>query len=104
LRAEASGVSLSSSGTNQDRASPNGVTADGAQAGPGARTNAAWLGAMADSGFLHAAYLDVQGDRLLMVVTAESVADADQRLADLPLVRSGVMTYRIHPVRAARLA
>jgi hypothetical protein len=49
----------------------------------------AWLGPMVDSGSMQSSYVDVAGTRLWLVLTSETLAQADQRLGDLPVVRDG---------------
>jgi hypothetical protein len=62
----------------------------------------AWLGPMADSGFLHAGYADHATERLWLVITSDSVAEANQRLADLPEVRDGAVSFTLIPVHPVR--
>jgi hypothetical protein len=62
-----------------------------------------WFGAMADSGFLETGYLDLPRDRLFLFLSSPNLAEADQRLNDLPIVRAGTVSFSIHPVTALRL-
>lgn len=62
----------------------------------------AWLGPMVDSGFMHSGYVDVAGARLWLVLTSDTLADAEQRLDDLPVVQDGSVSFTTVAVSAAR--
>jgi hypothetical protein len=62
----------------------------------------AWLGPMVDSGFMHSGYVDVAGTRLWLLLTSESLAEAGQRLGDLPVVQDGSVSFATVAVTAAR--
>jgi hypothetical protein len=62
----------------------------------------AWLGSMADGGFLQNGYVDATGNRMWMVISSDSRATATQRLNDLPFVQDGSVSYTLVAVKAAR--
>jgi hypothetical protein len=62
----------------------------------------AWLGPMVDGGFLQSAFIDREQKRMWMVLSSESKANAEQRLADLPVVRDGSVTFALTAVTAVR--
>ncbi|MCW2492138.1 MAG: hypothetical protein JWN47_1502 [Frankiales bacterium] len=62
----------------------------------------AWLGPMVDEGFMINGYLSGAADRLWMVVSAETRAAAIQRMADLPMVQDGSVTFVTTLVTAMR--
>lgn len=68
------------------------------------RAASAWLGPMADSGFLHSGWIDRGGRRLWMVVSAADAAQAQERLSDLPVARDGSVSFTLTPVEALRTA
>jgi hypothetical protein len=63
---------------------------------------AAWLGPMVDSGFLQAGYLDSGNQRVVMILSAPSRAEIDQRLSDLPVVRQRKVDFSVSQVSALR--
>lgn len=63
----------------------------------------AWFGAMADEGFLESGYLDLPRDRLFLFLSSPDLATADQRLADLPVVRAGAASFTTSIVKALRI-
>ena len=63
---------------------------------------AAWLGPMIDSGFLHAGYVDTAGQRVVMILSAPDRLDIDQRLDDLPVVRDHKVSFTVSQVTALR--
>lgn len=67
------------------------------------RAVAAWLGPMADAGFLQSGYLDASGERVIMILSAPDLAAADQRLADLPPARDGSVSFHTTRITALRL-
>lgn len=71
-------------------------------AGADRLANAAWLGPMVDSGFLQSGWVDAAGRRLWLVISAPDIADAEQRLKDLPVVREGAVTFTVTHVTAVR--
>jgi hypothetical protein len=68
------------------------------------RAAAAWLGPMTDRGFLHGGWIDPTGQRLWMVISAPDLADAQQRLDDLPPVRDGSVSFTLAEVDALRIS
>jgi hypothetical protein len=62
----------------------------------------AWLGPMADDGFLEAGYLDREGNRLWMYISSPDIATATRRLNDLPVVRDGSLTITTRRVTRLR--
>jgi hypothetical protein len=62
----------------------------------------AWLGPMVDEGFLQAGYVDASGERVWMVISATDRAAAQRRLADLPVVREGLVSFRTTHITALR--
>jgi hypothetical protein len=62
----------------------------------------AWFGPMVDSGFLHSGHVDLAGERLWLLVSGASLADASQRLNDLPVVQDGAVTFTMVAVNAVR--
>ena len=65
---------------------------------------AAWLGPMVDAGFLQSGWLDTAGSRVVMVLSAADRREVDERIADLPVVRDGTVTFTLTPVRALRFS
>jgi hypothetical protein len=63
---------------------------------------AAWLGPMVDGGFLQSGYLDAEGKRVVMVLSAPDRDAVEQRIGDLPVVRDGSVTFSISQVTALR--
>jgi hypothetical protein len=63
----------------------------------------AWFGAMADGGFLESGYLDLPRNRLFLFLSSPDLATADQRLADLPVVQAGAVSFNTCVVTALRL-
>jgi hypothetical protein len=68
------------------------------------RAAAAWLGPMTDAGFLHGGWIDPAGNRLWMVISAPDLAEAQQRLDNLPPVRDGSVSFSITRVDALRIS
>jgi len=62
----------------------------------------AWFGPMVDTGFMQGGYVDVAGSRLWLVLVSETLADADQRLDDLPVVSDGSVSFTTVRVQAVR--
>ncbi len=62
----------------------------------------AWFGPMVDSGFMHSGYVDGAGTRLWLVLSSASLGEAEQRLADLPVVRDGSVSFTTTAVSAVR--
>jgi hypothetical protein len=62
----------------------------------------AWLGPMVDSGFMHSGYVDMAGTRLWLVLSSAGLAEASQRLSDLPVARDGSVSFAITEVTATR--
>ncbi len=62
----------------------------------------AWLGPMVDAGFMQSGYHDAVGNRILMILSAETMNDVERRLADLPVVRDGSVTFHTSHVTALR--
>jgi hypothetical protein len=65
---------------------------------------AAWLGPMVDSGFLQAGYLDAAGKRVVMILSAPSRREIDQRLGDLPVVHDQKVSFTVSHVTALRFS
>jgi hypothetical protein len=68
------------------------------------RTAAAWLGPMTDAGFLHGGWIEATGHRLWMVISAPDLADAQQRLNDLPPAQAGSVSFTLTRVEALRIS
>ena len=66
------------------------------------KTAAAWLGPMVDAGFLQSGYLDADGQRVLMVLSAPDEEDVTRRLNNLPIVHDGAVSFSISRVTALR--
>ena len=66
------------------------------------RAASAWLGPMADGGFLHGGWIDHAGTRMWMVVSATDESEAQERLADLPVARDGSVSFTLTPVDTLR--
>jgi hypothetical protein len=64
----------------------------------------AWFGPMIDAGFLHSGYVDTPGKRLWMILSCPSIAEADQRLADLPIVRDHSVSFATTAVTGLRFS
>lgn len=62
----------------------------------------AWLGPMADAGMLQAGYVDNAARRVWMILTANDVEEVHRRLANLPVVASGQVSFQTHHVTAMR--
>ena len=62
----------------------------------------AWLGPMADSGFLHSGYVDLVGHRLWLVVSSDTLAEAGELLNDLPVAQDGAVSFKLAHVSAVR--
>jgi hypothetical protein len=56
---------------------------------------AAWLVPMMNAGFLHSAWMDTTERRLWMVISAPDLAEAQQRLDDLPFARDGLASFTL---------
>jgi hypothetical protein len=65
---------------------------------------AAWLGPMADEGVLHDGYVDLAGQRVWMVLSAADHLDVVRRLGDLPIVRSGQVSFTTTTVTPVHLS
>jgi hypothetical protein len=62
----------------------------------------AWFGPMVDSGFMSYGVMSTAGDRIWLVLSSTDVDTATQRLADVPVVRDGSITFsatEVTPVR-----
>ena len=68
------------------------------------RTAAAWLGPMTDAGFLHGGWIEANGHHLWMVISAADLAEAQQRLDDLPPARAGSVSFTVTRVEALRIS
>jgi hypothetical protein len=68
------------------------------------RSAAAWLGPMTDAGFLHGGWIETTGHRLWMLVSAANLAEAQQRLDDLPPARAGSVSFTLTRVEALRIS
>ena len=55
---------------------------------------------MIDAGFLHGGWIDTTEHRLWMVISAEELAGALQRLDGLPFARDGSASFTLTRVRA----
>lgn len=66
------------------------------------RASSAWLGPMADRGFLHGGWVDAGRRRVWMVVSAEDQAEAQERIGDLPVARDGSVSFTLTHVEALR--
>jgi hypothetical protein len=62
----------------------------------------AWLGPMVDGGFLQSAFIDRDRQRMWMVLSSESKADAERRLGDMPIVRDATVSFALTVVTAVR--
>ena len=51
----------------------------------------AWFGPMIDGGFLHTGYVDESRQKLWLILSCDTMAEAHQRLDDLPTVRNDAM-------------
>lgn len=61
-----------------------------------------WFGPMIDSGFLHSGYVDAPGRRSWMILSSPDLAQANQRLNDLPMVRNKSLKFTAVPVTSLR--
>jgi hypothetical protein len=57
---------------------------------------------MVDAGFLQAAYHDSAGNRILLILAADHISDVERRLAHLPIVSDGSVTFKCSQVTALR--
>jgi hypothetical protein len=64
------------------------------------RAATAWLVPMLDAGFLHGGWMETTEQRLWLVISAQDLADAEQRLEGLPFVRDGTATFTLTRVKA----
>jgi hypothetical protein len=64
------------------------------------RAAAAWLVPMLDAGFLHGGWIDTTDNRLWLVISATDLAEAQQRLDDLPFARDGTASFTLTRVKA----
>ena len=64
------------------------------------RMAAAWLVPMIDAGFLHGGWIDTADQRLWLVISAQDLAEAQQRLDGLPFARDGSASFTLTRVRA----
>ncbi|MDP9165512.1 MAG: hypothetical protein M3O32_05560 [Actinomycetota bacterium] len=62
----------------------------------------AWFGPMIDGGFMQSGYVDAAGGRCWMLLSSPTLADAQQRLGDLPVVRDRSVTFTTTKVHALR--
>jgi hypothetical protein len=62
----------------------------------------AWLGPMVDGGFMQNGYVDSASQRMWLVLSSETRAEADHRLNDLPWVRDGSVSFTTAAVTAVR--
>jgi hypothetical protein len=53
-------------------------------------------------GFMQSGYVDGAGSRLWLVLSSESLGEAEQRLDDLPVVRDGSVSFTAVTVAAVR--
>jgi hypothetical protein len=61
-----------------------------------------WLGPMVDAGFMQSGFINKGGDRLWLVLSSTDVETAAQRLADLPVVQDGSVSFSTTEITAAR--
>ena len=64
------------------------------------RMAAAWLVPMINAGFLHGGWIDTTDHRVWLVISAENLAEAQQRLDGLPFARDGLVSFALTRVRA----
>ena len=57
---------------------------------------------MVDSGLLHAGYLDPNGQRVLLILSAPDRRKIDQHLSDLPSVQDQKVSFTVTQVTALR--
>jgi len=62
----------------------------------------AWLGPMVDAGFMQSGYINTVGDRVWLVLSTTDVDTATERLADLPAVHDGSVSFSTIEVTAVR--
>jgi hypothetical protein len=62
----------------------------------------AWFGPMVDSGFMQQGYFDAKNNRLLLIVSGETVHEVTTRLSHLPIVEDRAVTFEVFPVTALR--
>jgi len=62
----------------------------------------AWLGPMVDAGFMQYGVVSTVGDRVWLVLSSTDIDTATQRLADLPVVRDGSVSFSTTEVAAVR--
>lgn len=62
----------------------------------------AWLGPMVDAGFMQDGWINRAGDHVWLLLASPDLATAVERLADLPVVRSGAVHFTTTEVTAAR--
>ena len=64
------------------------------------RSATAWLVPMLDAGFLHGGWMDTAEQRLLLVISAQDLGEAQQRLDGLPFSRDGTASFTLTRVKA----
>jgi hypothetical protein len=52
--------------------------------------------------FLHSGYVDLAGERLWLVVSGDSPAEASKLLNDLPVVQDGTVSFNMVRVKVVR--
>lgn len=62
----------------------------------------AWLGPMVDAGVLQAGWLDHEGQKVWMVLSADKQAAVEERLAHLPVSIDGQVEFEVFRVSALR--
>jgi hypothetical protein len=62
----------------------------------------AWLGPMADDGFMETGYLDREARKIWMYLSSPDMRTATRRLNDLPVVRDGSLTFTTRRVTRLR--
>lgn len=62
----------------------------------------AWFGPMIDGGFLHTGYVDESRQKLWLFISCGTLAEANQRLGDLPPVRDDSMSFTTEVVTGLR--
>jgi hypothetical protein len=67
------------------------------------RAASAWLGPMSDAGMFHGGWIDEDGQRLWMVLSASDLDEAQERLNNLPPVSDGSVSFTLARVSALRI-
>ena len=62
----------------------------------------AWLGPMVDAGVLQAGWLDRDGRKVWMVLSAATPSELEERLGNLPVVATRQVEFALFPVMALR--